>query len=94
MYVGGVPVGDLSPSGTDMPWAICTFAPLPGWDSVRDLFEVQNKARRSRFPPDTLWAFKEIHDRGVELRPLANDTGPVITPMLIYVENGEAHFRR
>ncbi|MFJ3883185.1 hypothetical protein ACIPW5_37785 [Streptomyces sp. NPDC090077] len=93
MYVGGEPVGILRLSIVDQTSSTCSFEPLEDWATVRDLFEVQNQAIQEGFPEDKGWATKEIRQRGVELHPLDEDSGAVITPFMIYVSGHEARFR-
>ncbi|MFD9575585.1 hypothetical protein ACFWBI_37930 [Streptomyces sp. NPDC059982] len=93
MYVGGEPVGLLQLLIADQPWSTCRFEPLEGWASVRTLFEVQSQAVLEGFPKDKGWATKEIRQRGVELRPLNDHSGPAIEPSVIYVSGREARFR-
>ncbi|MFJ3861723.1 hypothetical protein ACIPRL_36565 [Streptomyces sp. NPDC090085] len=93
MYVGGQPVGLLYLSVADQPWSTCRFQPLEGWEPVLTLFEVQNQAVLEGFPEDKGWATKEIRQRGVELRPMDEISGPVIRPFMIYVSGYEARFR-
>lgn len=66
---------------------------MEDWEAVRPLFDVQNDAAREGLPPDKGWATKELRDRGVELRPLGGETGPVLTPFMIYVDGDQARFR-
>ncbi|MCM9077156.1 hypothetical protein L1606_03430 [Streptomyces spororaveus] len=94
MYIGGEPVGDLHPHGFDQPWIICKFVPLPGWNSeLEGLFEAQNETAKNRFPADQMGPVKEIRDRGVELHPLLAEDEAIISPLILYIENGEARFR-
>ncbi|MFF4429738.1 hypothetical protein ACFYZ4_11280 [Streptomyces sp. NPDC001513] len=94
VYVGGEPVGDLYPYGFDQPWITCRFAPLPGWSSeLESLFNAQNEAARNRFPVDRMGPVREIRDRGVKLHPLLAESEEIISPLILYIENGEARFR-
>ncbi|WP_272263713.1 hypothetical protein [Streptomyces xanthophaeus] len=94
MYVGGAAVGTLSRRGVDQPWILCGFEPLSGWSSqLRDPFEAQNEAARNKFPPDQMWSIKAIHDKGVELHGEPEAGEYRCTPLIAYVENGEARFR-
>ncbi|MGW9375939.1 hypothetical protein ACWGVR_38685 [Streptomyces xanthophaeus] len=94
MYVGGEAVGTLIRRGFDQPWILCGFEPLSGWSSqLRDLFEAQNEAARNNFPPDQMWSIKKIRDKGVELHGETEAGEHRFTPLIVYVENGEARFR-
>ncbi len=84
-------LGSLSSPFGDQPWMVARFEPSDRWERVRHLFEAQAEARRLGFPEDKVSAVKAVMDLHLELQPAGE--GPVIRPMLIYIEGHEARFR-
>ncbi|WP_141662990.1 hypothetical protein [Streptomyces sp. Wb2n-11] len=67
------------------------FEPSDEWERFRPLLEAQAEAHRLGFPEDKVSAVKAVMDLHLELHPVHE--GPVIRPMLIYIEGHEARFR-
>ncbi|MCX5396865.1 hypothetical protein [Streptomyces sp. NBC_00102] len=84
-------VGTLVEKEVDMFWTDCHFAPEPGWDDLRPLFEASRDAWRSGDEEAAVEADEAIYAQGLVLAPL--DGGAPLTEFLLRINGDKARFR-
>ncbi|MFD8997865.1 hypothetical protein [Streptomyces abikoensis] len=93
---GDVLIGELSEYGCDQPYFLARFAPGPGWESVKALFEAW--AALSGPDPDgsrTVAAIKPLQDLELQLAPVDRERPPlqVFKNCTLHINSSEARLR-
>ncbi|MGA4867222.1 hypothetical protein ACPB9J_31800 [Streptomyces lavendulocolor] len=93
---GDVLVGELSEYGCDQPFFLARFAPGPGWESVRSLFEAW--AAYEGPDPDGLRFValaKPMQDLGLTLAPVDGQQPPLrlFKDCMVRINGPEARLR-
>ena len=87
----GMLLGTLTRTGSDMPWWEGDFAPAPGFDSVRPMFDRERELLDSDDDMDAWGRAWEELAVGMVLVPL--DGRPPITEFLLHINGREAWWR-